>query len=74
VTRDRLLVDLGAVIASRRHDQGLRQQDVADQCGFDRAYLSTIEWGRRNPTLSTLACIADALGCKPSDLLAAAGY
>jgi transcriptional regulator with XRE-family HTH domain len=47
---------------------------VADHCRFDRAYLSTIEAGLRNPTLITLICIASALDCPASEILADAGY
>jgi transcriptional regulator with XRE-family HTH domain len=68
-----VLLALGRVIRDRRLALGLRQQDVAERCGFDRAYLSAIEWGKRNPTLLTVVAVAGALGCRASELLAKAG-
>ncbi|WP_407470571.1 helix-turn-helix domain-containing protein [Xanthomonas campestris] len=38
-----------------------------------RAYYSAIERGEKNITIGTLVRVADGLGLKPSDLLAAAG-
>jgi transcriptional regulator with XRE-family HTH domain len=69
-----MLRAVGGAINSRRHKRGLSQAAVASHCRFDRAYLSTIEAGLRNPTLITLVCIASALGCPASEILADAGY
>lgn len=40
-----------------------------DKLGLDRAYISNIENGRMNPTLSTLEKITIALGISSSELL-----
>src|SRR5581483_12519112 len=48
-----MLRAVGGAIHSRRHQRGLSQAAVASHCRFDRAYLSTIEAGLRNPTLIT---------------------
>ena len=47
----------------------LSQGDLAKKLNVDRAYISNIENGRMNPTLSTLEKIAEALGISSSELL-----
>jgi transcriptional regulator with XRE-family HTH domain len=48
---------------------GLSQEEVAIRMGVDRAYISGIETGRRNPTVLTLWHAALALNTKPAALL-----
>nr|WP_292140524.1 helix-turn-helix transcriptional regulator [Mesorhizobium sp.] len=47
----------------------LTQHEVADRMGVDRAYVSGLEMGKRNPTVITLWQIAEAIGVRPMDLL-----
>lgn len=68
-----MLARVGTVIAEHRRAQGLTQQELADACRIQRPSLSSLEAGRRNLTFVTLVRIADALGCKPSELLRDAG-
>jgi transcriptional regulator with XRE-family HTH domain len=63
-----LLSALGVAIGARRRRVGLSQEEVSLRCGFNRAYISVIERGQRNPTVLTLAAIADVLDCTLSDL------
>ena len=71
--REPALKAVGTAIFTRRSSLGLRQVDLAEHCEFDRAFISYIEHGQRNPTLLTLLCIADRLNVKLSDLLRDAG-
>ena len=43
---------------------GLTQAELAERMGVDRAYVSGLELGQRNPTIVTLWHIAKALGVK----------
>jgi len=43
---------------------GLSQAELAERKGVDRAYVSGLELGQRNPTIVTLWHIAKALGVK----------
>jgi transcriptional regulator with XRE-family HTH domain len=43
---------------------GLSQAALAERMGVDRAYVSGLELGQRNPTILTLWHIAKALGVK----------
>ena len=45
------------------------QGDIARALEVDRGYISNIENGKKNPTLATVAKIADALKVSPNELL-----
>ncbi|RYG58238.1 MAG: XRE family transcriptional regulator [Alphaproteobacteria bacterium] len=65
------LVQLGAGVRAIRESAGLSQEALADAAGIDRSHMSRIERGRRNVSFLNVCRIADALGCKPSDILIA---
>lgn len=53
-----------------RKAQGLTQVDLSQRVGLNRCYLSQIETGaKKNPSLTTVSRLADALGCTLDDLL-----
>jgi transcriptional regulator with XRE-family HTH domain len=43
---------------------GISQAKLAERLGVDRAYVSGLELGTRNPTIVTLWHVAKALGVK----------
>lgn len=43
---------------------GISQAELAARMGVDRAYVSGLELGQRNPTVVTLWHVAQALGAK----------
>jgi transcriptional regulator with XRE-family HTH domain len=43
---------------------GCRRPELAERMGVDRAYVSGLELGQRNPTIVTLWHITKALGVK----------
>ena len=62
------LLPLGRVIRERREALGFSQERLAEQCGFDRTYISMLERGMRNPSLQNLFKLADGLGTSVSKL------
>ena len=60
---------LGENLRKWRLKKDMSQGDLATVLSVDRAYISNIENGRMNPTLSTLEKIANALGISSSELL-----
>ena len=54
-----------------RRQSGLTLDALGDRVGRPASYLSQLENGHREPRLSTVNDLALALGCAPSDLLAA---
>lgn len=52
-----------------REAKGLSQGDIHRATQIDRAYISNLEAGKQNPTLETIAKIAEALGVSSDQLL-----
>ncbi|MFM2075549.1 MAG: hypothetical protein RJB34_1854 [Pseudomonadota bacterium] len=63
---------LGNVIRVKRAQLGYTQEVFSEHCGFFRTYMSRIETGQANMTLSALEVIAVGLNLKTSELLALA--
>jgi transcriptional regulator with XRE-family HTH domain len=47
----------------------LNQEELADEAGIDRTYVSGVERGVRNPSIKVLAKLAKALKTTPAALL-----
>ena len=65
---ERLLVKFGHAVRERRLDKNLSQEDLADLCSLHRTYISDIELGKRNVSLTNIDKIAVALGMTVSDI------
>ncbi|MBI2811792.1 MAG: helix-turn-helix transcriptional regulator [Candidatus Melainabacteria bacterium] len=55
------LIAFGATISERRNYVAMTQQQLADHSGVHRTYISDIERGSRNVTVTTVNRIAAAL-------------
>lgn len=55
-------MDVGRVIKDFRKRRGVNQHQLADMSNITQAYLSQIENNKKDPNLSTLKDICDALG------------
>jgi transcriptional regulator with XRE-family HTH domain len=62
---------VGRVLQRFREQKKQSQELVSGFAGIGRTHLSAIERGERKPTLDTFFKIADALGVKPSIIMAA---
>ena len=62
---------VGQTIQKFREERGKSQELVSGLAGIGRTHLSAIERGERKPTLETFYKIGEAIGIKPSVLLAA---
>ena len=60
---------LGENIRRIRLTKDMTQGDLCRKLEVDRAYISNIESGKKNPTLSTIAKLAKALGVTINELL-----
>lgn len=56
-------------IRAIRAQQGLSQEQLAASCGLHRTYIGSVERAERNISLSSLECIARALGLTVPQLL-----
>jgi transcriptional regulator with XRE-family HTH domain len=59
---------VGVVVRELREQAGHSQERLSNECGFDRTYISRVERGIINPTISRLWRIADALESPLSDI------
>lgn len=53
-----------------RAEKGWSQEEFADRANIHRTYVSDIERGARNPTITVVERLAAPLGVTVSDLLA----
>lgn len=60
---------LGKNMKKIRTEKGISQGDIARALGLGRGYVSNIENGKTNPTLSTITNLAKALGVSTNELL-----
>ena len=60
---------VGRRLREHRTRLGLSQEQLAEQLGFHRTYLGSVERGERNLTLVSLEQLAARLGVDPLDLL-----
>ena len=57
----KLLDNLARNVRDLRLKNRLSQEQLAEQCGFHRTYIGSIERGERNATLSTLEALSHTL-------------
>ena len=60
---------VGQNLRRLRLEKGQSQEDFAFECGIHRTYISGLERGVRNPTITVLDKIAKALKVSPAVLL-----
>ena len=65
---DDIRVVLGRQVRRLRKEAGLSQEVVAEHCSIFRTYLSRIENGTANPSVTVVAALATTLGVGVWDL------
>ncbi|HEY3048272.1 MAG TPA: helix-turn-helix transcriptional regulator [Polaromonas sp.] len=63
---------LGLALRSLRLAAGLSQEQLGLESGVQRNFISLIETGQNQPTITTIFKLAHALDLKPSKLVAEA--
>ena len=59
----------GLVIKQMRKARGLSQEALADEAHLDRTFISQLETGTKQASLTTIFRLATALGSKASEIL-----
>jgi transcriptional regulator with XRE-family HTH domain len=62
-------LELGTRVRKRRKELELSQEKLAERADLHWTYISSVERGERNVTLSTLTRLANALSVDPADLV-----
>lgn len=69
-SNEKFFLELGEVVLQKRTQLGWSQDDLSDASGINRAFISNIERGQRNPSTETLLKLAKGLKMKLSSLIA----
>jgi transcriptional regulator with XRE-family HTH domain len=68
VSRD-VLVSFAENLRRLRTERGITQEELGSRAGIQMADISRYETGNRDPRVTTLARLADALGISIAELL-----
>lgn len=60
---------LGQNLKRIRTEKGISQGDIVRTLGMPKSFVSSIENGRTNPTLATIAKLAKAVGVSVGELM-----
>ena len=67
--RQTVLKNFGQLIVERRKALGISQEELAFRSDLDRTYVSGLERGVRNPSLTAIVKVATGLGITTDKLL-----
>jgi transcriptional regulator with XRE-family HTH domain len=62
-------IAFGKVLRQLREAAGLTQEQLGFEADLRRTYISILELGQQQPSLTTILKIAQALNCTPGKLL-----
>lgn len=68
---ERLVNAFAAALRAARHDAGMTQEDLADRAEVSVRFISQLETGKRQPSLSALEAVCRGLGMPMSALISA---
>ena len=63
----------GARVRALREARDWSQEELAEQAGLHRTYISSVERGVRNPTITVIYKIAQALGVSLAGMMDGVG-
>ena len=63
----------GDVLRRYRSEKNISQEELAFQAGVDRTFVSRLERGIRQPTITTLIGLGQSLGVSAADLVRETG-
>jgi len=70
--RDKKIISaFSQVLREARTKNGYSQEQLAYEAGVDRTFISMLETGKRQPTLSVIFALAIALNLRPEEIIAA---
>lgn len=65
-----LIETFGKVLKKLRHEANMSQEVLSEKSNLDRTYISLLERGLRQPSLTTLFSLASALDVRATKLIA----
>lgn len=70
IEANRVVEAFGRVLRDARYAKGISQSELSLRADVDRSFVSLMERGTHQPSLTTLCKLARALGMAPSTLVA----
>ena len=68
-SKQKILRALGHLVRQHRTALGISQEELGLRANLDRTYISGVERGVRNPSITAIASLASGLGLTVSNLL-----
>ena len=62
-------IAFGKVLRQLREEAGLTQEQLGFEAELRRTYVSILELGQQQPSLTTIIKLAGALNCRPGKLI-----
>ncbi len=69
---EHLVAAFAAALSTQRERAALTQEELAERADVSARFISLLETGRRQPSLSALHALSSGLGVRMQDLIAAA--
>ncbi|MDY4280296.1 MAG: helix-turn-helix transcriptional regulator [[Pasteurella] mairii] len=66
---DEIVKAFGKAIRRRRKEQNLTQEQLGFEADIQRIYVSKLELGQQQPSLTTIFKLANGLNCSASSLI-----
>lgn len=66
---EHLVAAFAAALSARRDKAGLTQEELAERADVSARFISFLETGRRQPSLSALHALCQGLGIRMRDLV-----
>ncbi len=70
-SNEQLVIAFAAVLRDFRERAGLTQEQLAERADVSARFISLLETGKRQPSLSALAALSDGLGVPMSEIIVA---
>lgn len=66
---DNVILSFGKAIRKLRKERGLTQEQLGFEADIQRIYVSKLELGQQQPSLTTIFKLANGLKCSASELI-----
>lgn len=66
--RSNINIRFGKLIATKRKELGISQEELGFRCGVHRTYVGAIERGEKSPTLTTIEKLSEGLNISIANL------
>ncbi|MGX2951265.1 helix-turn-helix domain-containing protein [Ursidibacter sp. B-7004-1] len=66
---EKLAIAFGIAVRRLRKERNLSQENLGFEADLQRIYISKLELGQQQPSITTIFKIANGLGCSASELI-----